>query len=161
MKKDENQNKALNNEKICICKKEDVKKIYEFEVIGDIKGKARPRVNTYTCKAYTPTDTKDYENLIKQYFKIKYPRYETLEGRIFVKIKAFFKIPKNTTKKNEEKMLKGSLSPTKKPDIDNIVKIVLDALNKMAFKDDNQITKLEVEKFYSEEEKIFVRIEEY
>ena len=58
-------------------------------------------------------------------------------------------------------MLAGDFSPTKKPDIDNIVKIVLDALNKMAFKDDNQITKLEVEKFYSEKEKIFVRIEEY
>ena len=58
-------------------------------------------------------------------------------------------------------MLAGDFSPTKKPDIDNIVKIVLDALNKMAFKDDNQITKLEVEKFYSEVEKICVRIEEY
>ena len=58
-------------------------------------------------------------------------------------------------------MLVGDFSPTKKPDIDNIVKIVLDALNKMAFKDDNQITKLEVEKVYSEKEKIFIRIEEY
>ena len=38
--------------------------IYEFEVIGNIKGKARPRVNTYTAKAYTPTNTKDYEMLI-------------------------------------------------------------------------------------------------
>ena len=45
---------------------------FEFEVIGDIKGKARPRVNTYTCKAYTPENTKDYEMLIKQYFKLKY-----------------------------------------------------------------------------------------
>ena len=40
--------------------------MFEFEVIGGIKGKARPRVNTYTCKAYTPTDTKDYELLVKQ-----------------------------------------------------------------------------------------------
>ena len=53
------------------------------------------------------------------------------------------------------------MSPTKKPDIDNIVKIVLDAMNKMAFKDDNLITKLEVEKVYADEEKIYVRIEEY
>lgn len=136
-------------------------KVFEFEVIEDIKGKARPRVNTYTCKAYTPTDTKDYENLIKQYFKIKYPRYEPLEGRISVKIIAYFKIPKNTSKKNTEKMLKNEISPTKKPDIDNIVKIILDAMNKMAFKDDNQITKLEIEKVYSQEERIYVKIEEY
>lgn len=135
--------------------------IYEFEVIGDIKGKARPRVNTYTSQAYTPSNTKDYENLIKQYFKIKYPRYVPFENRVSVKIIAYFKIPKATSKKNIEAMMNGNIAPTKKPDIDNIVKIILDALNKMAFKDDNQITKLEVEKKYGEQEKVIVRIEEY
>lgn len=135
--------------------------IYEFEVIGDIKGKARPRVNTYTNRAYTPTNTKDYEMLIKQYFKIKYPKYVPLENRVSVKILAQFKIPKNTSKKSTENMLNGNISPTKKPDIDNIVKIILDALNTMAFKDDNQITKLEVEKIYGEQEKILVKVEEY
>lgn len=135
--------------------------VYEFEVIGDIKGKARPRVNTYTCKAYTPTGTKDYENLIKQYFKITYPKYQPLLGRIKVTITACFKIPKTTSKINTENMLNGKISPTKKPDIDNIVKIILDALNKMAFNDDNQITKLEVEKIYGPEEKVHVKIEEY
>lgn len=139
-----------------------IKKFFEFEVIGDIKGKARPRINTYTCRAYTPCDTKDYETLIKQYFKIKYPKYEPiLEGRISVKIVAYFKIPKGTSKKKTESMLKGDISPTKKPDIDNIVKIILDALNKMAFNDDNQITKIEVEKAYAVEEKVYIRIEEY
>ncbi|MBR3614202.1 MAG: RusA family crossover junction endodeoxyribonuclease [Clostridia bacterium] len=134
---------------------------FEFEVIGDIKGKARPRVNTYTCKAYTPENTKDYEMLIKQYFKLKYPRYVPLENRVSVKIVAQFKIPKTATKKDKELIMEGKLSPTKKPDIDNIVKIILDALNKMAFKDDNQITKIEVEKIYGNEEKIYVKIEEY
>ena len=134
---------------------------YEFEVIGDIKGKARPRVNTYTCKAYTPTNTKDYELLVKQYFKIKYPRFVPLEKRLSVKIVATFKVPKTTTKKDREQIEKGLISPTKKPDIDNIVKIILDALNQMAFKDDTQITKLEVEKVYGEEEKVYVAIEEY
>lgn len=134
---------------------------FDFEVIGDIKGKARPRVNTYTCKAYTPENTKDYEMLIKQYFKLKYPRFVPLENRVLVKIIAQFKVPKNVTKKEKGLIEEGLLSPTKKPDIDNIVKIVLDALNKMAFKDDNQITKLEVEKIYGQEEKIIVKIEEY
>ena len=134
---------------------------YEFEVIGDIKGKARPRVNTYTCKAYTPTNTKDYELLVKQYFKIKYPRFVPLENRLAVKIIATFKVPKTTTKKDREQIEKGLISPTKNPDIDNIVKIILDALNQMAFKDDTQITKLEVEKVYGEEKKVYVAIEEY
>lgn len=134
---------------------------FEFEVIGDIKGKARPRVNTTTCRAYTPENTKDYEMLIKQYFKLKYPRYVPLENRVHVKIIAQFKIPKNATKKDKALIEEGKLSPAKKPDIDNIIKIILDALNKMAFKDDNQITKLEIEKIYGQEEKIYVSINEY
>ena len=135
--------------------------MYEFEIIGEIKGKARPRLNTYTGSIYTSKETKDYEKLIKQYFIIKYPRYIPLENRIYVKIVAYLNIPKNTTKKNRDLIDQGVLSPTKKPDIDNIVKIILDALNKIAFKDDNQITKLEIEKFYAEEEKVYVKIEEY
>ena len=131
--------------------------VYEFEVDGGIKGKARPRLNTYTGIVYTDSNTKDYENLIKQYFKIKYPRFIPFENRVSVEIKIYLKIPKNTTKTNRKLIEEGLLSHTKKPDIDNVV----DALNKMAFKDDNQITKLNVEKIYSEEEKLYIKIEEY
>lgn len=141
--------------------------IYEFEILGDIKGKARPRVNTYSGKAYTPTLTKDYEMLVKQYFKVKYPRYVPIENdRIAVTIIAYFKIAKSKSKKEIELIDQEILSPVKKPDIDNIIKIVLDALNKMAFKDDSQITKLNVEKKYLKstdkaEEKIHIKIETY
>ena len=58
-------------------------------------------------------------------------------------------------------MLLNNISPTKKTDIDNVVKIVLDSMNKFAFKDDTQITKLEIEKKYGIEEKIYIKIEEY
>lgn len=134
---------------------------YEFEVPGKITGKGRPRVNTSTAIAYTPARTKEYEELIKQYFIIKYRTIKPLEGRLSVTIKAHFSIPKNTSKLKTEEMLNNTISPVKKPDIDNIAKIVLDALNKLAFKDDNQITKLNVEKMYSEEEKISIKIEKY
>ncbi len=135
--------------------------IYEFEVPGKITGKGRPRVNTLTATAYTPNKTKEYEELIKQYFIIKYRGVNPLEGRIKVEIKAYFGIPQSTSKKQKEIMLQNIVSPTKKPDIDNIAKVILDALNKLAFKDDNQITKLSIEKVYSEEEKVYVKVEEY
>lgn len=135
--------------------------IYEFEIPGKITGKGRPRVNTQTAIAYTPTKTKEYEELVKQYFILKYRRINPLEGRIKIEMKAYFGIPKNTSKKQKEEMINNHISPTKKPDIDNIVKIILDSLNKLAFKDDNQITKLEVEKLYAEEEKVYIKVEEY
>lgn len=135
--------------------------IYEFEVPGKVIGKGRPRLNSYTGVVYTPTKTKDYESMVEQYFLLKYPRFKTLEGRIKVSIIAYFSIPKATKKSDINEMLENNISPTKKPDIDNIVKAVLDSMNKFAFKDDNQITKLEVEKKYSLEDKVYVKIEEY
>ncbi len=135
--------------------------IYEFEVPGKVIGKGRPRLNSYTGVVYTPTKTKDYESMVEQYFLLKYPRFKTLEGRIKVSIIAYFSIPKATKKSDINEMLENNISPTKKPDIDNIVKAVLDSMNKFAFKDDNQITKLEVEKKYALEDKIYIKIEEY
>ena len=123
--------------------------IYEFEVPGKVIGKGRPRLNSYTGVVYTPTRTKDYESLVEQYFLLKYPRFKALEGRIKVSIIAYFSIPKTTKKADINEMLENNISPTKKPDIDNIVKAILDSMNKFAFKDDNQITKLEVEKKYA------------
>ena len=135
--------------------------IYEFEVPGKVIGKGRPRLNSYTGVVYTPTKTKDYESLVEQYFLLKYPRFKILEGRIKVSIIAYFSIPKTTKKTDINEMLENNISPTKKPDIDNIVKSILDSMNKFAFKDDNQITKLEVEKKYALEDKIYIKIEEY
>lgn len=135
--------------------------MYEFEVEGNIVGKQRPRVNMYTGNVYTPNRTKDYEEWIKQSFFLKYPRFEILENRVSIEIIAYLKIPKNTSKVKTNEMLENKISPLKKPDIDNIGKIVLDALNKYVIKDDIQVSKINIEKIYSEEEKLYIKIEEY
>lgn len=135
--------------------------IYEFEMIGDIVGKARPRMNTRTGRAYTPTNTKLYEYSLRQWFIREYPYFTPIETRVKVTIIAYFGIPKSTSKKKEAEMLQDNISPTKKPDADNIIKIVLDAMNKFAFKDDTQVTKLEIEKKYDKTPRIYIKIEEY
>ena len=135
--------------------------MYDFEVEGNIVGKQRPRVNMYTGNVYTPNKTKDYEEWIKQSFFLKYPKFEILENRVSIEIIAYLKIPKNTSKVKTNEMLENKISPLKKPDIDNIGKIVLDALNKYVIKDDIQVSKINIEKKYSEEEKLYIKIEEY
>ncbi len=134
--------------------------VYEFEMIGDIVGKARPRMNTRTGRAYTPTNTKLYEYSLRQWFLMNYPNFKPIESRVKVTIIAYFGIPKSTSKKKEAEMLQGNISPTKKPDADNIIKIVLDAMNKFAFNDDTQVTKLEIEKKYDVTPRIYIKIEE-
>lgn len=135
--------------------------IYEFEMIGEPVGKARPRMNTRTGRAYTPTNTKLYEYSLRQWFIREYPYFAPIESRVKVTIIAYFGIPKSTSKKKATEMLAGNISPTKKPDADNIIKIVLDAMNNFAFKDDTQVTKLEIEKKYDNTPRIYIKVEEY
>ena len=50
---------------------------------------------------------------------------------------------------------------TKKPDFDNIGKIVEDTLNKIAYDDDSKICKFEIVKHYGEQEKLIIEVSEY
>ena len=86
----------------------------------------------------------------------KFPDDAMLDVRIY----AFYSIPKNATKKAVRSMIDKILRPTKKPDCDNIGKIVCDSLNNIAYKDDSQIVDLMVRKFYSENPRVVVTIKE-
>ena len=83
-----------------------------------------------------------------------------LTGQIKADIKAYYPIPKSTSKKQHQAMLDGQIRPTKKPDWDNIGKIICDALNGIAYKDDSAIVEAMVEKYYSDEPRVEVLLEE-
>ena len=74
-----------------------------------------------------------------------------LEGSIKALIIAYYKIPKSYSKKRVQAIRDGLEKPTKKPDADNIAKIILDSLNGIAYKDDSQIVELRVIKRYTED----------
>ncbi len=118
-----------------------------FEIPGPIKGKGRPRA-TKTGIIYTPKETVQYENLVKMCFRDS-ANTKFFESPLEASITAYYEIPKSTTKKNREAMILGKILPTKKPDIDNIAKIILDSLNGIAYKDDAQIVRCVVTKLYS------------
>ena len=133
----------------------------KFTVPGPPKGKARARtVRTKTGQtfSYTPEGTVLYENLIKTSYFQECRSCFTDKEPLEVKIKAFYEVPKSTSKTKRQQMLSGYLLPTKKPDIDNIAKCVLDALNGVAFHDDTQVVKLYMEKQYSEQPRVEVEI---
>lgn len=74
---------------------------------------------------------------------------------------AYYKIPKGYTKKRIQAIREGKEYPMKKPDVDNIAKIILDSLNKIAYDDDVQVTDLIVRKRWTEEkERIELEFEE-
>lgn len=125
-------------------------------ILGEPCAKQRPRLGKGFT--YTPEKTVNYETLVKQLYIMQ--EKERLEGALKMTVNAFFSIPKSASKKNREKMLRGEIRPTKRPDWDNIGKIISDALNEMAYKDDCQIVDARVRKWYSDNPRVEVDITE-
>lgn len=129
---------------------------------GEPVGKGRPRVTTRGsfAHAYTPKKTKNYERTIENSFLEKYNYDNMLKGPIEANIKGYFSIPKSSTKTARKLMAENLIRHTKKPDIDNIAKSVLDSLNGLAYEDDSQIVKLTGEKLYSENPRVELYLKE-
>lgn len=114
------------------------------KVPGRPKGKARPRfANGHT---YTPRTTRDYEKLIGECYKEQDNR--VFNGAISVSIEAVFKIPTSWSKKKTWETIDQGKRPEIRPDIDNIVKVVLDGLNGIAYEDDSQVVEVNAKKVY-------------
>ena len=114
-------------------------------------GKERPRASVVGghAKIYTPRTTEVYENEIRMGWK-KVNGEEPFTGPLVMRLYFYMPIPKSETKANKLKMLEKKIRPTKKPDIDNLVKSVMDALNGIAYEDDSQIVTLLAKKYYGE-----------
>ena len=133
----------------------------KFTIPGEPKGKGRPRVVNRGgfSKAYTPKDTVAYENLVKLEYGYQANGFRFDDGtQLDMRIHAFYGIPKSASKKKRGLMMEGLVRPTKKPDMDNVVKIIADSLNQIAYKDDTQIVDCQCRKFYSDEPRVEVRI---
>lgn len=141
-----------------------------FIVPGEPQGKARARtvkLKSGKTISYTPEKTELYENWIKTCY-IKNCGI-MLDGMLELHIAAYFRISKSPKKPDwlkedikprqvKELMQNSQIRPTKKPDIDNIVKVVADSLSGIAYKDDTCIVKIVAEKYYSEEPRLEIEL---
>lgn len=139
----------------------------KFTVIGEPQGKGRPRFvaryNPVTQKtlgkAHTPEKTIAYENLIKVEYGVQTKNFRFPDDAMLdIRILAYYGIPKSVSKKKRKAMLEHRIRPTKKPDFDNIGKVVCDSLNQVAYRDDAVIVDAQVRKFYSENPRVDVTI---
>ena len=134
----------------------------DLVIEGEPVGKGRPRVTGIGrfAHAYTPAKTKNYEKLIQNTYLSNYTYQDTLQGAIKAEITAYFPIPESISKKKKEQLLKNYEKHTKKPDIDNVVKSVFDALNNLAFTDDSNIIELKAKKLYSDKPRVELHLKE-
>lgn len=114
-------------------------------------GKERPRASVVGghARIYTPKATEIYEREIKKAWE-KENGSEPFSGPLVMRLYFYMPIPKSETKANKLKMLEKKKRPVTKPDLDNLSKSIMDALNGVAYNDDNQIVTLLAKKYYGE-----------
>ncbi|PZX07922.1 Holliday junction resolvase RusA-like endonuclease [Psychrobacillus insolitus] len=131
-----------------------------FEIPGNIQAQERPKFSTINghARAVDPIKSRDFKHFVKMVAAEHAPAalIET-EIRLFVDI--YRPIPKSMSKKNRAYAISGALRPTKKPDLDNLVKGIKDGLSKVIWHDDAQIVEMTVRKFYSENPRAVVKID--
>lgn len=122
---------------------------------GKPQGKGRPRFTRYGS-VYTPPSTRIYEEKIREAWGDR----ELIHSPITIWIDAYLPISSSASKTDKYLMKIGSIKAAKKPDIDNVIKAVLDALNGIAYDDDKQVVILHAVKKYSDTPRVEVTIEE-
>ena len=133
-----------------------------FEILGSPIGQGRPKFSTINghARAYDPEKSRNYKAYIRMLATqvMKDSGFTMIEGPCVLRIDAYFEVPKSKSKKFKEAALEGKERPTKKPDADNIVKAILDALNGLMYKDDSCIVDLHCIKYYSDVPRVEVYV---
>lgn len=139
------------------------KTIVKMTVFGEPVPQGRPRFSTINghVQAIDPKKSRNYKQLIQlEAQPLFYEGFKAIEAASRLKLHIFRSIPQSWSKKKKEAALGNILRPTSRPDTDNYVKGVLDALNGFVVKDDSCIVHIEAGKFYSDRPRIEIEVEE-
>lgn len=127
-----------------------------FEVAGKPVAKARPRMGTWGV--YTPAKTTNWERHIKIAARKGMGNKPTLLTPVGLVVDFHMPIPKSYAKSRSLAAQQNMIYPTKRPDLDNLVKSILDGMNKIVFNDDAQVVKLTCSKHYSVNPRVVIRV---
>lgn len=141
-----------------------------FVVPGEPVGKGRPRavgrkrrdkatgqLVSYTAHI-TPERTENYENRIGMAGQQAMAGRDLIEGPVMVELHIALSIPQSMSKKRKALAAAGDLFPTKKPDMDNVIKAIYDGLNGVVWKDDVQVVDAHVRKRFGDTPGVSVRV---
>lgn len=131
--------------------------VARFTVPGVPVGKGRPRKGK-DGKMHTPQKTRDYEDTVRAYYVYTAKGVCFRDRALSLVVRAYYPLPKSMTERERELIIKGELRPCVTPDGDNVLKVIADALNGVAYDDDRCIVSWHLVKLYSEEPRVDVEI---
>lgn len=110
------------------------------------KAKGRPRMGKFGV--YTPKATRDSENAIAAEWRRIHGA--AMWEKTAVTVCVFLSVPMPASWSKKKKALAHLKPCVSRPDIDNTLKTVLDALNGIAYADDAQVFSVSASKFYGD-----------
>jgi Holliday junction resolvase RusA-like endonuclease len=128
-----------------------------IELAGEPRGKGRPRFVRRTGIAFTPQRTASYEACLRHEAALVMGERSPLEGALRVQVAAHFGIPVSWNGKKKAAALAGEIRPTKRPDWENVAKM-LDAFNGVIWRDDAQVVSGLIEKYYGDRPRLRVEV---
>ena len=137
--------------------------IIEFVIEGTPQPQGRPRAVRMGAgvRMYDPPKSKAYKQMVsdkvRSYMKIN--GIQTITEPIAVHLNFYFTPPKSYSKKRIRAIEAKEELFTKKPDLDNLAKSILDSCNNLLFEDDSQIVALTISKHYGKEDYVDVKVE--
>lgn len=118
-----------------------------FRVMGQPVGKARPRV-TRAGRVYTPKKTEQAEDDIRKMATYVMCDEPPLQGPVELVVVFTMDVPPSWSKAKRQQAYKQEIKPAGKPDIDNLAKTVMDAINGVVYQDDAQVVMIAATKRY-------------
>jgi Holliday junction resolvase RusA-like endonuclease len=112
----------------------------------------RPR-SSYKVKGKFYNPNAKYISNLKKEIKTKLDnKFNIIKGEIEIELKFYLIPPKNisNSKTKLELIINNIIHPITRPDLDNYIKPVLDAMNNLIYNDDGQIYKISASKLYTE-----------
>jgi Holliday junction resolvase RusA-like endonuclease len=130
-----------------------------FTVYGEPVAQGRPRATAINghIRMYDPKKSSDFKDYVRLVASEHRPE-KLLEGPISLVVKVYKPTLKSFSKKKKAAAESGHLRPTTKPDVDNYVKGIKDALKNVIWKDDSQVVDLHISKWYSETPRVEITI---
>lgn len=129
-----------------------------FSLPGPLKGKARPRFSPTDHRARTPRATKAQERSIASYAKIAMVGRPLFQGPVKLLVWISQKPPASWNKEKRLSAINGEIVPTGKPDLSNVLKSIEDALNGVVYRDDSQVSHIEIGRRYAPIDTAFVEV---
>ncbi|MDR5756484.1 RusA family crossover junction endodeoxyribonuclease [Caballeronia sp. LZ035] len=134
----------------------------KFTVAGQPVPKGRPRASRTATgvRMRTPEKTARYERKVKAFAINAMLGGKPIARPVRLKISIVVPIPASWSKPRREKARTGEICATKKPDADNVLKAINDAMNGVVYADDAQVIEIQLSKAYGDEPRVEVAVTE-